>query len=69
MGKSTLLRIIESAERLASDSLKADVLLQIALASGKDAEVSMRLRQAAETIGSSHTFRMVLSQFETNSRR
>ena len=69
MGKATLLRAIESAERLLGDSIKADVLMQIAHVASEDAEVSMRLRRAAETIGSSHLFRMVLSQLEANSPR
>jgi len=66
MGKSTLLRIIESTERLGNDSIKAGVLLQIALVPGKDAEVSMRLRQSAATIGSSHAFHTVFSPLEPN---
>ena len=69
MGKATLLRVIESAERLLSDSIKADVLMEIAHIASEDAEVSMRLRQATETIGSSHLFRTVLSQLEANSSR
>ena len=69
MGKTTLLRVIESAERLLNDSIKADVLKQIAHVASDDAEVSMRIRQAAETIGSSHLFRTVLSQLEATSSR
>ncbi len=69
LGKTTLLRVIESAECLLNDSIKADVLTQIAHVASDDAEVSMRIRQAAETIGSSHLFRTVLSQLEANSSR
>lgn len=69
MGRATLLRVIESAERLLNDSIKADVLMQIAHVASKDTEVSMRLRQATETIGSSHLFRTVLSQLEASSPR
>jgi ABC-type phosphate/phosphonate transport system ATPase subunit len=61
VGKPTLLRVIESAESLGSDSNKAQVLISMARMAEGDTELSDRLLRATESLGSGSSYRSVVS--------
>ena len=69
IGKHTLLQVIESAEGLSDDSAKEGILVRVTHIAGNDAEISMRLRRAAKTIGSGSSYRRVLSGLDQEASR
>jgi hypothetical protein len=56
--------VIESAERLNSDSAKQDVFVAVARIAGADPEISARIRRAASTINSGSSLRNVMAELD-----